>query len=128
MKTLCTIAISALLGGASPAMAQEPPSGDEQAGEGALCLNLARIRNTRVRDDQTIDFIMRNGDVYRNSLPHRCPQLGFERAFTYRTSLSELCNTDIITVLFTSPPRRGASCGLGDFVKIDPKAETAIND
>ena len=53
--------------------------------------------------------------VYRNILPNSCPSLGFEQRFSYVTSLSELCSTDIITVLYTSPVMRGASCGLGQF-------------
>ncbi|ARS26378.1 hypothetical protein [Sphingomonas sp. KC8] len=81
------------------------------------CVNLAQIRETRVRDDNTIDFHMQGGKIYRNTLPMRCPQLGFEEKFSYKTSLSQLCSTDIITVLTTtggglSP---GASCGLGHF-------------
>ncbi len=86
------------------------------AGEPVACVQTSRIRSTHVLDDQTIDFIMTDGRVFRNTLPSRCPGLGFERAFAYRTSLSQLCNVDIITVLNTGGgPRRGASCGLGQF-------------
>ena len=58
-----------------------------------------------------------NGKVsYRNVLPQSCPELGFERAFSYETSLSQLCSTDIITVFRNgSALHRGASCGLGQF-------------
>ena len=85
------------------------------AGKPESCIPLTGIRETRVRDDRTIDFYMRGGKVYRNALPNQCPQLGFEERFSYATSLSELCSTDIITVLYSSPPYRGASCGLGQF-------------
>ncbi|GGI87047.1 hypothetical protein GCM10007973_24350 [Polymorphobacter multimanifer] len=88
-------------------------------GEAVNCLLVQNIRETRVIDDQTIDFYTRNGDVYRNRLPNGCPQLGFERAFSYQTSVNQLCNVDIITVLMTtSPLQRGASCGLGKFTPI----------
>ena len=80
------------------------------------CISISRIRSTRVRDDKTIDFYMSGRKVYRNTLPQSCSGLGFERAFSYQTSLSRLCSLDIITVLrASSPVPRGASCGLGKF-------------
>ena len=80
------------------------------------CIQIIRIRESRVRDDRTIDFVMNDKTVYRNSLPQDCPELGIEQAFSYETSLTELCNTDIIIVFRNGgPPRRGASCGLGLF-------------
>jgi hypothetical protein len=86
------------------------------AGKPQSCIPLAQIRETRVRDDRTIDFIMSGRRAYRNVLPNSCPQLGFEEAFSYSTSLSQLCSSDIITVLQKSTPlMRGASCGLGQF-------------
>jgi hypothetical protein len=59
--------------------------------------------------------------VYRNTLPYSCPQLGFEERFLYKTSLSQLCSTDIITVLTSGGPdlSRGASCGLGQFQPVE---------
>jgi hypothetical protein len=85
-------------------------------GEPVDCILISQILQTRVLDDQTIDFVMRNGDVFRNTLPNRCPQLGFEEAFGYQTSIPQLCSVDIITVVQTGGgPRRGASCGLGRF-------------
>ncbi len=85
------------------------------------CVNLQNIRETRVIDDNTIDFILRDGKVLRNTLPQGCPQLGFERAFSYQTSISQLCSVDIITVIQQGGGlRRGASCGLGKFTPITP--------
>jgi hypothetical protein len=89
------------------------------------CVQLRNIRETRVRDDKTIDFIMSGGQWYRNTLPNSCPQLGFERAFAYQTSISQLCNVDIITVIVQGAgPRRGASCGLGKFTPIEAAPKT----
>lgn len=88
------------------------------------CVELTRIREAKVVDDQTIDFVMVDGKILRNTLPYRCPQLGFERAFTYSTSISRLCRVDIITVINQgSGVRTGASCGLGDFVPYTPPAK-----
>ncbi len=81
------------------------------------CVSLANISEARVINDNTIDFHLRDGSVLRNTLPNSCPSLGFEKAFTYATSLSQLCSVDIITVIYQSGgPRTGASCGLGKFV------------
>jgi len=86
------------------------------AGKPVSCVQLNNIRETRVRSDQIIDFYMKDGKVYRNTLPNSCPQLGFEESFSYKTSISQLCSTDIITVLLhTGGLSRGASCGLGSF-------------
>lgn len=105
----------------SPALAKPKPMvGD---GEPRTCVELNQIRSTRVQDDRTIDFEMNNGSVLRNTLPNRCPGLGFERAFSYRTSINRLCNVDIVTVINQgggSP--RGASCGLGLFQPVKPEA------
>ena len=85
-------------------------------GKPESCIPLHQIRETRVHGDRTIDFIVNNRKVYRNTLPYACPSLGFEEKFSYSTSLSQLCSTDIITVLYSSPDlSRGASCGLGQF-------------
>ncbi|MBC7522677.1 MAG: hypothetical protein H7268_16490 [Sandarakinorhabdus sp.] len=105
--------------------AQAPLEPAKATGPAINCVQLQNIRETRVRDNQTIDFIMRGGQVFRNTLPHSCPQLGFERAFSYQTSINQLCNVDIITVIVqTAGPRRGASCGLGKFTPIEPPART----
>jgi hypothetical protein len=86
-------------------------------GDAVNCLPLSQIRETRVRDDRTIDFYTNGGKVYRNTLPYSCPELGAREGFSYSTSLSQLCSVDIITVLrqFGGMPQRGASCGLGKF-------------
>jgi hypothetical protein len=105
-------------GGDTPARAQKTMI---PAGDAVTCVTLTQIRNTNVVDDQTIDFVMNDGTVLRNTLPNRCPGLGFQRAFSYSTSLSRLCNVDIITVVNTGGgPVRGASCGLGQFVPVKP--------
>jgi hypothetical protein len=87
-------------------------------GKAVDCIPLHVIRSTRVRDDRTIDFYTNGNKVYRNTLPNSCPQLGFEEKFSYKTSLSQLCSVDIITVLHSPPLMSGASCGLGKFQPI----------
>lgn len=125
LKTFAaTIALTSLV--AAPALAirksdQEALAAGTPTGKPVGCIQRSQIQNTRVRDDRTIDFVMRGrNQVYRNTLPYSCPQLGFEQAFSYETSIGQLCNVDIITVVHTGGgPVRGASCGLGQFTPID---------
>ncbi len=84
-------------------------------GDPVDCISLNNIRSTQVHGDSTIDFHMTGRQVYRNTLPHTCPSLGFEERFLYKTSLSQLCSVDIITVLQSPGLSTGASCGLGKF-------------
>ncbi|WP_226016043.1 hypothetical protein [Novosphingobium sp. FKTRR1] len=84
------------------------------------CISLGQISESRVRDDWTIDFRVGVRKWYRVNLPNRCSGLGFERAFSYATSLSQLCSTDIITVIQQGgggAPR--GSCGLGQFQPVE---------
>ena len=112
------IALAGTLAVAAPALAKQDKDAWKAAkpsGKPESCINLQQIRESRVRDDQTIDFYMLCGKVYRSTLPNSCPQLGFEKRFSYKTSLSQLCSTDIITVLTSTGISPGASCGLGQF-------------
>ena len=110
------ILILLLLAAAAPAADRRAVPPASPAGKPQTCIPLTQIRETRVPDDRTIDFIMRGRDrVFRNTLPNACPGLGFEQRFSYATSLSQLCSVDIITVLYNAPVMRGASCGLGQF-------------
>ncbi len=126
MRLQSTIIIASALAAGSVAFAAEKASGDDKyeiktIGEPESCISRSRIRSTDVIDDQTIDFKMSNGDIYRNNLPNKCSGLGFEEAFSYKTSTNQLCSVDIIHVLDQTAGRietRGA-CGLGKFQKIE---------
>jgi hypothetical protein len=90
-----------------------------QVGPPQSCIQLAQIQSTKVRDDWTIDFLSGGTRAWRNTLPNRCSGLKMADAFTYKTSLSQLCNTDIVYVLETAGGlHRGAGCGLGQFVPV----------
>ena len=107
---LVTVCLTAFM----PAAAQAQ---DDETDGSVRCISINRISSTQVLDDHNILFHMRGGTIYRNELPHRCPGLRLEKAFMYRTSVSQLCDIDIITVLtdhgFGFTP--GPSCGLGRF-------------
>lgn len=118
-----TLAVSAIAG---IAYAGENKSKDddytiEKIGEAETCISRSRIRSTDVIDDQTIDFKMVNGDIYRNTLPNKCGNLGFEESFSYSTSTDRLCNVDIIRVLnnIGGTVQPGTACGLGKFQQIE---------
>ncbi|HEY9090687.1 hypothetical protein [Parasphingorhabdus sp.] len=101
-----------------------------EIGEPINCIMSSNIRSTEVIDNQTIDFKMNNGDIYRNNLPNKCPGLTFEQSFSYRTSINQLCNVDIIKPLDSTAGRletRGA-CGLGKFQKIEKIKRTEAED
>ena len=109
-----------------PAGAQEQEAQPEAAStvaetEAERCVSLRSISSTRVLDDQTILFEMNGNRTLVNRLPRRCPGLRFEKRFGYKTSLSQLCSTDIITVI--TDHGRGASCGLGKFTVWVPPEE-----
>lgn len=119
MRAAAAFAIAAFF--AAPALAATPAAPAPKAlGPAQNCVYLANIQQSRVIDDRTIDFVMKDGRVMRNNLPNNCPGLKINRSFGYKTSQSQLCNVDIITVVVQGAgPRRGASCGLGNFTPIE---------
>ncbi|MFN3990442.1 MAG: hypothetical protein ACK4IS_09300 [Erythrobacter sp.] len=90
-------------------------------GEAQSCIPRSQVRQSQVRSDSVIDFEMRNGTVYRVTMPTRCPGLGFERAFAYQTSIDQICGADIIYVLINmgGAVQQGAGCGLAPFVPVE---------
>ena len=122
MKTSRLIQIPFVLAGitlvanAGLVLAQDMP--DEKP---VHCLNLKRIKETEVLSDSHILFRMVDGKNFVNVLNHSCPGLRKDKTIMYRTSIGQLCDLDIVTVLddigFGFMP--GASCGLGNFRPID---------
>jgi hypothetical protein len=124
MRTIAFVIAASLLAGASalPAKYERNKVPEAvQTGDAVNCIHIHAIRESRVRSDNVIDFRANGKKWYRNTLPHSCPSLGFEERFLYSTSLSQLCNVDIITVLhsYGSGIQRGASCGLGKFTPVE---------
>ena len=124
MRTWALVIIASALASGSAAIAKHEPKTPPEAretGKAVDCVPLTQLRESRVRSDQVIDFRTSGKKWYRNTLPYSCPSLGFEERFSYKTSLSQLCSTDIITVLYTTGGGldRGASCGLGKFQPVE---------
>ena len=122
-KMLLLIPALALLsgGGAVALSGKKTPEPVRAVGEPKNCVSIPQIRSTKVIDNSTIDFRMAGGKTYRNSLPQSCPGLKFEDRFSYRTSLSQLCNVDIVRVLHDTGGQltEGAGCGLGKFQMVE---------
>ncbi|MGI9329691.1 MAG: hypothetical protein ACR2QB_03160 [Gammaproteobacteria bacterium] len=85
------------------------------------CVSLAGLDRTRVVNDDTILFYMKGKIVYANTLPRTCRGLKRTDALSYSTSLSRLCNVDIISGLRSSAGSfyPAVRCGLGMFVPIE---------
>ncbi|MGD2166734.1 MAG: DUF6491 family protein [Gammaproteobacteria bacterium] len=92
--------------------------------EAENCIRTSSIRRTRVIDDSTIAFYMRNREVYVNLLPSRCPQLARNNRFAYETRGGRLCSTDTITVLvqFAGRLEPGFTCRLGAYHPSDAES------
>jgi hypothetical protein len=123
MVVICTLSVLAL-GACSQERPADRPAVSPAArvvGEPVSCIQLNQIRETRIRDDWTIDFIGNGDRVWRNTLTNRCPGLRAENAITYETSLTQLCNVDIVYVLqnFAGRPQRGPACSIGQFVPVE---------
>ncbi len=89
-------------------------------GPAQSCIPLP-ITQSVVRDDRTIDFYSGQHRGWRNTLTRDCSGLGREKAFTYETSLSQLCSSDIVYVLenWGGGPHRGGACSLGQFTPVE---------
>jgi hypothetical protein len=78
---------------------------------GPTCLQIVRIDHTTIPDDSTILFHMRDGSIWKNSLPTPCVGLRIENGFGYDTATDDICsNLQTIRVL-----RHGSICTLGTF-------------
>lgn len=118
---LPVLAALALAAAAAPGAARDRNAVPEATptGPARTCLPISLIRESLVRSDRIIDFRTAGNKYYRVTLPQSCPSLGFERRFSYQTSINQLCAQDIITVLQTTPVMRGASCGLAPFQPVE---------
>ena len=120
MNRLAPAALAALCF-AAPSLARDREAVPEATpiGKPVSCLTLNQVRETRVHGDSVIDFHTNGNKVFRNTLPISCPMLGFEERFLYKTSTSQICSVDIITVLESPGLTQGPSCGLGQFQQVE---------
>ncbi len=117
--TVIALATAALLANAATFAEEDGQVLSDNSGQS--CISLNRINNTHVLDDSNILFYALGKKVYRNQLPRKCPGLARADSFMYKTSMSQLCKLDMITVLNNMGFgfMQGATCGLGKFYPID---------
>ena len=103
---------------------------DDMDEGGERCIDTRRISRTEIVDAENILFYMRGGAIYRNTLSHKCTALAREKRFSYKTSMSRLCDVDVITVIYDmgSSLTSGPSCGLGKFYPITKEEAEAIRE
>ena len=122
---IATLAVATTAGAFGPAERRAKQlAAYTPVGEAVSCIDTSRIDSTNIVADNVIDFKMRGGKVFRNTLPHSCPSLKSQDAFSYRTSIGRLCNVDIIRVLDNYGGRidEGVACGLGKFQPVEKSA------
>ncbi|WP_067732452.1 hypothetical protein [Novosphingobium naphthalenivorans] len=119
MLVLAPLALAACTQG-EPRKMPPPSPAAEAVGPALNCLSVTQLSSSKIRDDQTIDFFGAGGRVWRVTLPNRCSGLKAADSFTYETSLSQLCRTDIIYPLnrYGGQLQRGPGCGMGPFVPV----------
>ncbi len=103
-----------------PLAADEEEEKQERPENAVSCINVTRIRNTKVVDDSSIIFYMRGKTIYLNVLRRQCRGLAREGRFSYRSSTGSLCHLDSIRILYGTAfgLDEGASCGLGYFQEV----------
>ena len=101
----------------------------EFTGEERSCISLRSVKSTSVVDNNRIFFDAAGKKAYMNVLDRACPRLKYEERFAYRTTIGQLCNVDLITVL-DNYGRSWSSCGLGKFkeMRLIPKEDRVKSD
>ncbi len=123
---LATLAVATTAGAFGPAERRAKQlAAYTPVGEAVNCIDTGRIDSTNVVANDVIDFKMRGGKVFRNTLPYSCSGLVFEDRFSYRTSTNRLCNVDTIRILHSYGGRleEGVGCGLGKFQPVEKAAK-----
>ncbi len=111
MKSASAAAIAAsLIFSASPALAAP------------ICLKSYLIDHTTIgKDATTIDFHMKGGDVWRNTLRHKCQDLKWYGFVYVMRGPDEVCeNLQAIRVIHTNQ-----TCLLGPFERVSPTPPNA---
>jgi len=94
------------------------------------CLSLSRIKNVDILDNKHLVFQTGVNDYYLNTLPYACNGLRLNDSFLYSSSINQICNVDVISVLnkFGSGYQSGPSCGLGVFVAVNKEEITTLRN
>ena len=87
-----------------------------QSGPPVSCVSLRQLGSNRSAGDGSVIFEgTTGGRLWVNRPTNGCPGLDHGRALQVRTSSSQLCRGDIVTVLDALSHAEFGGCGLGDF-------------
>lgn len=91
------------------------------------CIDVDRIDQTRIVDNRSILFFMRDRTVLQNVLPKPCQQLRAKDRLKYDVVLGKLCANDFVTQLIDlGSYAPGAVCAIGMFVPISNDEARAL--
>ena len=116
MKSSLRILTSAIIAASTVALSSAMPVQAQNTPGGAVCLNVTEIQNTQAVDRRTIIYKMRDGKVWRNTLPVDCPTLvGFSAG-----GYSQVTHTDFICANSQMiKTQSGNVCRLGEFTRVN---------
>ncbi|WP_306253112.1 DUF6491 family protein [Parvularcula sp. IMCC14364] len=126
VSAACALALSACASsdtGRDEDKAAEALAAFDKTGETESCLSLRRIDQIKALDDK--NFLVRVGrdDYYLNEVNGRCSNAdGLNTRLQYRTTLSQLCRNELISVVDNGTGMNIGSCGLGTFQKLEKKS------
>ena len=88
------------LGAAMPVFITPAVADEDAAGEkGVTCIDIVRMKSSRVVDNKTIIIDMRGGPDYKMTLANRCPGLKIQGTWIHDANgLNKLCDVDVIRV------------------------------
>jgi hypothetical protein len=89
--------------------------GYRPAGPPLSCVNLRQLHGNRSAGEGAIVFRASGGRLYVNRPAAGCPQMQFGRHLQFRTTTSQICRGEIVTVVEPSFGGDFGSCVLGDF-------------
>jgi len=94
---------------------------DEASSVAQRCIYVDRLDRTRVVDERSILFFMRDHSVLQNVLPKACVGLRKSDPIAYDVVNNKLCANELVRQLVGAGVySRGAVCPLGMFVPIGP--------
>jgi hypothetical protein len=106
---------AALAAGVAVALASATMPVQAQSGAAqGVCLDPQQIRSTQIKDNRTILFQMRNGDVWTNTLVAECPGLKSGQSISQMVTTNRIC---AFRQSFSSN-FSGAMCRLGAFTRV----------
>lgn len=81
------------------------------------CVQLSRIGSTKIVDETAVIYKQSSRLWYVNQLDDgHCAGLKPNRALITRTTSSQLCGNDLVTIALPNSPITYGACGLGKFV------------